>query len=143
MNESETHRSKLLATMTALCALMCAVGYAYAVWFLALCLGGDGSGWDSGDGPPFGFVLIPLTSIAWVFRGTRGGKMLAVLTLAGAAVADAWLIVATASEGLYYLGRVWSAIPFFFFAWLLLWLAWQVVLVLLVFHRAFRFHPEN
>ena len=138
MNEPETHRSKWTTAITAFAVALLAFVYAYVVWFLALGIGGAGHGWGSASISCYGLALVPLASVAWVYRRTVGGRVLAIFTLVSAGVVDAYLVIATQSEGFEYVGRVWSAAPSFLFVWLILWLAWQIALTLLVCHRVFQ-----
>jgi len=100
-----------------------------------LCIGGAGHGWGSASISRYGLALVPLASIAWVYRRTVGGRALAIFTLVSAAAVDTYLVVASQSEGFDYVGRVWSAVPLFLLGWLIPWLAWQIALTSLVFHR--------
>ena len=138
MNEPETRRSQWITAVAAFGAALLAFVYAYVAWFLALCMGGGGHGWSSARISGCGLALVPLASVAWVYRRTVGGRVLAIVTLVSAGVVDAYLIVATLSEGFSYVGEVWLYAPLFLLVWLILWLAWQVALTSLVFHRVFQ-----
>ena len=142
MNAYTKRRSRWKAVDAAFGTAGLGFGYAYPVSLLGTSLGGDGSGWGSAGLSSWGLVLVPLMGVAWVYRRTRGGRGLAIFTLVSAVVLDVYIIVATSSEGFDYLGRTWSAIPLFVLGWVILWLAWQIVLALIVFQRASRPVPD-
>lgn len=124
----------------AILAGTCGFYYAAAFSFIAMLMSGAGHGWSSAGISSIGLVLVPLASIAWVYRRTCGGRIFLVLTLLGALAVDAYLIIKTRSEGLEYVERVWSAAPLVLLVWFLLWVAWQVTLTVFVFRYAFRFN---
>ena len=137
MNDIQTTRSRLpVAFLASICAFL----YAAAFSFLAMLMSGAGHGWGSAGISGIGLALLPLAAVAWVYRRSASGRLLLVVTLLGALVADAYLIIETRSEGFEYVGRVWSAMPLLLLLWFILWLAWQVALAVLVLHHGFRFN---
>ena len=128
-------RSQWKAAVAALGTAWLGYRYAYYVSLLGSGLGGAGEGWVSANLSWWSMALVPLTGVALVYRRTRVGRGLAIFTLVSAVALDVYIVVATASEGFDYLARTWSAIPLFVLGWSVLWLAWQIVLAWLVFHR--------
>ena len=141
MNAYAKKRSQWEAVAAAFGTAWLGFGYAYYVSLLGSSLGGAGEGWGAASLSSWGMALVPLMGVAWVYRRTRIGRGLAIFTLVCAVGLDVYIIVATSSEGFDYLGRTWSAIPLFVLGWAVLWLAWQIIFALLVFHRPIPANP--
>lgn len=88
----------------------------------------------------YGIFVVPFAGVAWVYRRTVGGRVLAIVTLISACALDTYLVVAALSEGFSYFTHALSVLPFLILPWLLLWLAWQVALASFVFSDVFQFN---
>ena len=110
MNEQDTRPRKWIAAIG-----MAFVGgvYAVAVFVMALLCTGAGHGWMSGYISGCGIPLVPLAGIAWVYRGTLGGRALAGVTLILAFMVDCYLLITTQNEGFGYFWKAFSAMPVF------------------------------
>ena len=135
MNESEKRPRKWL---TAILAALLGVAYAIAVAFLALLCTGAGHGWMSGCISAYGIALVPFAGVAWVYRGTFGGRALAIVTLISVCALDIYLLNAAESEGFSYFEHAMSVLPFLLLPWLVLWLGWQIALASFIFHDVFQ-----
>ena len=135
MNESETRPKKWPA---AIAAALFGVVYGVAVAFLALLCTGAGHGWMSGCISGYGIILVPLASVAWIYRGTVGGRALAIVTLISVCAVDIYLLNAAQSEGFSYFHHAMSVLPFLMLPWLVLWVVWQVALAAFVFRDVFQ-----
>jgi hypothetical protein len=134
MNETKTRPRKWPAAILA--ALLGGV-YGFATTLFAALLTGAGHGWMSGCISGFGIILVPLASIAWVYRGTFASRALAAFTLVSACAVDAYLLVATKSEGFSCFSHVLSVLPGTAIPWLILWILRQVALAAFAFHDVF------
>ena len=135
MNEPETRLRKWPA---AIAAALFGVAYGVAVAFLALLCTGAGHGWMSGCISAYGIALVPFAGVAWVYRGTFGGRVLAIVTLISACALDTYLLSAAESEGFSYFEHAMSVLPFLLLPWLVLWLGWQLALAAFIFRDVFQ-----
>ena len=122
----------------AIAAALFGVVYGVAVAFLALLCTGAGHGWMSGCISGYGIILVPLASVAWIYRGTVGGRALAIVTLIAVCAVDIYLFNAAQSEGFSYFHHAMSVLPFLLLPWLVLWVAWQLALAAFVFRDVFQ-----
>ena len=119
-----------MATST---AALLALVYAFVVAGMAFIIGGGGHGWVSTLISSVGLVLLPAALIAWA----RHHRPTAIVAAALAIAADIAMAIATAREGFEYVERVFESFPVLVLAWLLLWLGWQVALMLGLSRGAF------
>ena len=107
---------------------VCGLLYAAIIGFLAFVfLAGGGHGWVS----PYqislaGLVVIPFAAVA---LSCRRRILLLVAVIAGA-LCDLWLVIATAREGFGYFRTSFAVVPGFVVVWVLLWLLWQVAVII-------------
>lgn len=104
------------------------VGIVYAV--IILCLGidlaGASHGWALASFASFaGLVLIPCAAIGWASRRYWAG--IAVLTIAG--LCDLLLLVGSLGANSDF-ARSYAAMPLSLVGWVVLWLLWQVALLI-------------
>jgi hypothetical protein len=103
--------------------------------FLAFLMSGAGHGWGAAAGPS---LVAPIggaaTGVAWAFRHSAGGKLLASALVIVAVITDIFLVLMTSAEGVEYVQKVWSAAPAVVVAWTVTWLGWQVSAVLSLLH---------
>lgn len=99
--------------------------------FLSVVLVGGGHGWCSGIWSGLSVLFLPAMGVCFSFADCAFSKYLAAYVSVGCIGLDFALAFATQSEGWSYLGRVWTAVPVFLTLWVLLWLAWHVLLVVL------------
>jgi hypothetical protein len=93
---------------------------------------GAGHGWGSGVISSSSIVGAPLAIVAWAMRGRASARTVAVIALQVGVLTDAWLWIATVSEGVSYVGKVWNSMPLLLLLWLILFVGWQLVAAIAV-----------
>ncbi|MDR3622695.1 MAG: hypothetical protein P4L85_25305 [Paludisphaera borealis] len=97
--------------------------YGCAVGVLAI-----GHGWGSASTSAIGAVFVPAFGVA--LGSPREHRRSALLMIAAAMIlSDLFLVFATQSEGMSYIGKVWSAHAGDVVLWAILWIAWQLAVV--------------
>ena len=115
-----------------------------ACGFAALWLGGFGHGWSAASSVAWVAMLAsPLSAVAWAMRRRGAGKVLGLLLVETAAVADVCLAVAAESEGIDPFVREWSSERGAMIAWAALWAMWQVVAFVAVLWPRPRWSPDG
>ena len=69
----------------------------------------------------WGALPLAIFGVALAFRGRPNGRILLAITFVSISCLDVWLICEASAEGLDYLWRAWSQLPFGFALWCL-WL---------------------
>jgi hypothetical protein len=107
--------------------------YGYVVCALAIGFTGGGHGWNSAIISAVVAVFIPAFGVA--LGSPREHRWSALLMIAAAmGFADAFLVFSTRSEGVSYFWKVWSSTPGGIVLWAVLWIAWQLAVVVVLVH---------
>jgi hypothetical protein len=108
--------------------------YGTVVGLLALRLAGAGHGWCSALVSGWGIFVMPVFGIALAYGGRLTGHVLLAITVVGMLSTDWSLLQAARSEETHYLQRVWRSRDGLglWLLWLLMWLAWQVAVLVAV-----------
>jgi hypothetical protein len=111
------------------CALL-GLLYSLPIGVVAVGLAGGGHGWCSPVVTSItGLFLIPACGVALVGPPARYKRVLSWIVATGMILADLHLVQSTQWEGVQYLSKVWSFAPGVVVLWLVLWVAWQLVLL--------------
>jgi hypothetical protein len=101
--------------------------YGLVIALLAVFLAGAGHGWGEGLYSSVAIVLAPFAGAGWVYRHQTAGLALAAFALVPAAYVD-WLLCSRTS----YVDRVWNHLTGLFLLWIVMWVAWQILALVVV-----------
>ena len=111
-------------------------GFLYGLFMglVGIVMTGAGHGWCSGVWSGLAALVIPVFAIGLVYQQLLVGRLLLLCASLGAVGLNSLILEMSWDEGKYYLVRAWSVQGGFFIwvFWLILWLSWQVIVLILL-----------